>query len=70
MLTSINQVSEIFRFRGIVLLNIAGLALGLASLLFNSIWIGHGINCDRFHDDHERVYALATAHSLNLSMPL
>lgn len=34
MLTSVNQVPGIFKFRGIVLLNMAGLALGLTSVLF------------------------------------
>lgn len=57
MLTSVNQVARIFkRFKGIVLLNMAGLALGLAGVLFISIWIGHQMSYDRFHEDHERIY--------------
>lgn len=38
------------------MLNMAGLALGLAGVLFISIWIGHELSYDRFHEDHERIY--------------
>lgn len=51
---SINQIFR--RLRGIVLLNMAGLALGLTGVLFISIWIGHELSYDRFHEDHERIY--------------
>ncbi len=44
------------RFNGLVLLNISGLALGLASVIFIAIWIGYEISYDKFYPDADRIY--------------
>ncbi len=54
------NISEIIRsFRklnGLVLLNISGLALGLASLIFIALWITHELSYDSFYKNAERIY--------------
>lgn len=44
------------RFNGLVLLNISGLALGLASVIFISIWVSHELSYDRFFKNAERIF--------------
>jgi putative ABC transport system permease protein len=44
------------RFNGLVLLNISGLALGLASVIFIAIWISHEISYDRFFKNSDRIF--------------
>lgn len=44
------------RFSGLVLLNMAGLALGLASVIFIVIWVAHELSYDRFYKNAERIY--------------
>jgi putative ABC transport system permease protein len=44
------------RFNGLVLLNISGLALGLASVIFISVWISHELSYDRFFKNSDRIY--------------
>lgn len=44
------------RFNGLVLLNISGLALGLASVIFISIWVSHELSYDRFFTNADRIY--------------
>jgi putative ABC transport system permease protein len=46
------------RFNGLVLLNISGLALGLASVIFIAIWISHEISYDKFYPDAERIFRI------------
>lgn len=44
------------RFNSLVILNIAGLALGLTSVFFISIWVSHELSYDRFYKNAERIY--------------
>ena len=44
------------RFNGLVLLNISGLALGLASVIFIAIWISHELSYDSFFKNADRIY--------------
>jgi putative ABC transport system permease protein len=44
------------RFNGLVLLNVSGLALGLAGVIFIAIWISHEISYDRFFKNADRIY--------------
>jgi putative ABC transport system permease protein len=44
------------RFNGLVLLNISGLALGLASVIFIAIRISHELSYDRFFKNADRIY--------------
>lgn len=43
---------------GLKILNITGLALGLASVLYISIWISHELSYDRFHKDSDRIFRI------------
>ena len=44
------------RFNGLVLLNISGLALGLASVIFIAIWVSHELSYDKFYKNADRIY--------------
>jgi putative ABC transport system permease protein len=44
------------RFNGLVLLNISGLALGLASVIFIAVWVSHELSYDRFFKNSDRIY--------------
>ncbi len=46
------------RFNGFVLLNMAGLALGLASVIFIAIWVSHELSYDRFFKNADRIYRI------------
>ena len=39
-----------------VLLNITGLALGLASVIFIAIWVSHELSYDKFYKNSDRIY--------------
>jgi putative ABC transport system permease protein len=43
---------------GLKILNITGLALGLASVIYISIWISHELSYDRFHKDSDRIFRI------------
>ncbi len=49
-------ISLLRRFNGLGLLNISGLALGLASVIFIAIWINHQISFDKFYPNADRIY--------------
>src|SRR4030042_4645695 len=55
-----NKISIFFkpfhRFNGLVLLNVSGLALGLASVIFIAIWISHELSYDRYFENAARIY--------------
>lgn len=53
---SLRSIKVFRRFNGLVLLNISGLALGLASVIFISIWISHEISYDRFFKNADRIF--------------
>ncbi|HEX2967554.1 MAG TPA: ABC transporter permease [Bacteroidales bacterium] len=53
------------RFNGFVVLNIAGLALGLASVIFITIWVTHELSYDRFYKNSDRIYRVESM--INLS---
>jgi putative ABC transport system permease protein len=44
------------RFNRLILLNISGLALGLASVIFIAIWISHEISYDKFFKNSNRIF--------------
>lgn len=50
-------LKKLFRkFSGLVMLNIAGLALGLAGVIFISVWVTHELSYDRFYMNAGRIY--------------
>ncbi|MEE4213812.1 MAG: ABC transporter permease, partial [Bacteroidales bacterium] len=46
------------RYDGIILLNIAGLAMGLVGVIFISLWISHELSYDRFHKNSDSIYRI------------
>jgi putative ABC transport system permease protein len=51
------NIKKLFRrFNGLVVLNIAGLALGLTGVIFIAIWVTHELSYDRFYKNAERIY--------------
>ena len=44
------------RFNGLVLLNISGLALGLASVIFIAIWVSHELSYDKCFKNADRIF--------------
>jgi putative ABC transport system permease protein len=53
------------RINGLVVLNISGLALGLASVIFIAIWITHEISYDRFFKNADRIFRVETLFNLS-----
>jgi predicted permease len=58
----IRQATSIFRGlrrqKGYIIINIAGLAVGLASAMLIALWIGDELGFDRFHRDSDRIYRI------------
>jgi putative ABC transport system permease protein len=52
----INAVRNLRKQRGYVMLNIGGLAIGLTSFLFISLYVIHELSYDRFHRNYENIY--------------
>jgi len=46
------------RLKGSILINMAALALGLASVIFIAIWVNHELSYDSWHDKHNRIYRI------------
>jgi putative ABC transport system permease protein len=46
---------------GYVLLNICGLAIGLTSFMFITLYVIHELSYDRFHENYENIYSLKVA---------
>jgi putative ABC transport system permease protein len=44
--------------RGYILLNVGGLAIGLTSFLFITLYVIHELSYDRFHKNYENIYRL------------
>lgn len=57
-----SKTSEFFRplrrLNRLVLLNISGLALGLASVIYIAVWISHEMSYDRFFPNSRRIYRI------------
>ena len=47
---------NIFRHRGYSLINILGLAIGMACCILILLWVQHEISYDRFHDNADNIY--------------
>jgi putative ABC transport system permease protein len=54
----INTFRNMRKQRGYILLNIAGLMIGLTSFFFISLYIIHELSYDRFHRNYENIYRL------------
>jgi len=54
----INALRNMRKQRGYVLLNVGGLAIGLTSFLFISLYVINELSYDRFHKNYENIYGL------------
>src|SRR5262245_28629220 len=51
-------VRNLLRHKGYAIVNIGGLAVGLACTLLILLWVRDELSFDRFHSDAERIYRL------------
>lgn len=49
---------NLLRSKGFSLINISGLAIGMAGAIFILLWITHEISFDRFHRHSDRLYEM------------
>lgn len=54
----INLTRSLRKRGGYILLNLAGLAIGLTSFLFITLYVINELSYDRFHSDYENIYRL------------
>jgi putative ABC transport system permease protein len=54
----INAFRNVRKQRGYILLNVGGLAIGLTSFLFISLYVINELSYDRFHKNYENIYGL------------
>jgi len=50
---------SLFVNKGFSLINIIGLAIGMAASILIMLYIYHELSFDKFHEDHERIYRVA-----------
>lgn len=54
----VNTIRNMRKQRGYILLNVGGLAIGLTSFLFITLYVIHELSYDRFHKNYENIYTL------------
>lgn len=54
----ISTIRNLRKQRGSVILNITGLAIGLTSFLFITLYVINELSYDRFHENYENIYRL------------
>lgn len=54
----INALRNISKQTGYILINIGGLAIGITSFMFITLYVKHELSYDRFHDNYENIYRL------------
>jgi len=54
----INAFRNVRKQRGYILINLGGLAIGLTSFLFISLYVINELSYDRFHKNYENIYRL------------
>jgi len=54
----INAFRSMRKQRGYLLINVGGLAIGLTSFLFITLYVVHELSYDRFHENYENIYRL------------
>lgn len=50
---------NLFKYKGYSLINIGGLAIGIACCLLITLWVIHELSYDRFHADADHIYRVA-----------
>lgn len=54
----VNALRNMKKQRGYVIMNVSGLAIGLTSFLFITLYVVHELSYDRFHENYENIYRL------------
>ncbi len=54
----INLIRNFRKQSGYVLLNVGGLAIGLTSFMFITLYVIHELSYDRFHENYENIYSV------------
>jgi putative ABC transport system permease protein len=54
----INVLRNMRKQRGYLLLNVGGLAIGLTSFIFITLYVIHELSYDRFHKNYKNIYSL------------
>lgn len=54
----LNALRNMRKQRGYIILNVGGLAIGLTSFLFISLYVINELSYDRFHKNYENIYSL------------
>ena len=54
------SIRNLLRHKGYSLINIAGLAVGLACCLLIYLWVSHELGYDSFHPHADRLYRITT----------
>jgi|WetSurSiteA1Bulk_404760.scaffolds.fasta_scaffold00568_3 putative ABC transport system permease protein len=54
----INALRNMRKQRGYIIINVCGLAVGLTSFLFITLYVIHELSYDRFHENYENIYRL------------
>jgi ABC-type antimicrobial peptide transport system permease subunit len=50
------SLRNILKYKGISLINISGLALGMTAFILISVWVMYEFSYDRFHENKENIY--------------
>ncbi len=50
---------NLLKYKGYSLINIGGLAIGIACCLLIALWVVHELSYDRFHAHADRIYRVA-----------
>lgn len=56
----ITAMRHLWRLKGYTLINVLGLAVGIAACAFTLLFVRHELSYDRFHEDAERIFRIAT----------
>src|SRR5450432_1711915 len=56
---------NIFRNKGFSIINISGLAIGMASAMLILLWVQNEISYDRFHAKTDRIYKVYNRDKVN-----
>ncbi len=64
----INAFRNMRKHRGYIILNVAGLTIGLTSFLFITLYVMHELSFDRFHKNYQNIYRVKVVGQLSGSV--
>ena len=56
---------NLVKHKNFTLINVLGLAFGLAASALIFLWISHETSYDKYHENYENIYRIATEASLS-----